>query len=443
MSLANILTIVLSIIIECCILIYYSNSVMTYRYSRFKSNAGIIIGHILYCALCFLGIPPLNIISFIVINFAVLYIGFSENIGSLILKTTILTILMMFGELLASFFYKVDLAHSFYQYVNIIEETVFTLASKLIYYISVIMLKHISVRKIEKDSPDNMLYFLALPFSTLILLGCVGRICSKLDADNAIRLSIAMLVLIVSNYIVYIAYDKVIDKMSKINQLQEIDNKEKLDYVSYQLMKEKFAELRVMVHDFEKYYNAIEARLNDNQAEVHTLLHDLKNKNKEYLLVEYTNNKALNILLSQKLELCNRENIDFQTYIQDLDLSFINEMDIISIFANLIDNAVESCRQSKQKKIYLSIYAVNNAYIVIRIDNNSDMAPAVRNGILHTRKQDSDRHGIGMISVKQGLKHYNGSLKWAYNKDTKIFTTTAMINYFALSQKNVTNSVDF
>lgn len=52
-------------------------------------------------------------------------------------------------------------------------------------------------------------------------------------------------------------------------------------------------------------------------------------------------------------------------------MSFIKELDVVSIFANLIDNAFESCELSKEKKMYLSINIFNESYLAIRMDNSS------------------------------------------------------------------------
>lgn len=441
LSLINILVTESTGVMESLILIYYTSSVMDYKSSRLKSNIIIILGCLIQSTMCFLGNPTLNILSNIIIVFLVLYLGFSENVVSIILKTVILIGLLMFGELLPALFFKWDINESIYSSgISAMENIIFTFSSKLIYFISVIMMKRVTVRRNTEYLPHNMIYFLVLPISTIFLLGCLGRMCSELTTRHAMLLSLAALAIILSNFVVYIVYDKMIDNFVKINKLQKISYKEQLDYSGYKLIKEKYDDLKIMVHDFDKYYKNIEGMLSDNQSEALSLINQLKNKNKEFLLVEYTNNKALNILLSQKMKQCNTENIDFQIYIQDVDLSFIDEMDIVAMFANLIDNAIESCRQSQNKKIFLSIYTMNDAYIVVRVDNGCDHEPIINNGLLRTRKQNQEQHGIGMVSIKKTLNNYNGRLKWEYNKDTGIFSTTAIINYYTLTKKTLTNS---
>lgn len=434
MTLIDILTTILSVMIEGLVLAYYSRSIMTYRYTQTQSNAVIAVGYILYGVICGMEIPALNLLGFIVITFAVLRMGFSEGLWDAAVKTLILTALMMSGELIVALVFRLDLNDSYYHSVTLVGDFIFVMASKLIYCILVLMFKNISIKHGRTYRLKHWICIVALPVATLILLGCLGNICSVLSVKLAMILSLAVVLLILSDFAVYIIYDMTIDGLIKSEELESVRHKEELDYESYTLIKEKYSELKLLVHNFEKYCQNIEGMLNNDQLEALSLVKDIENKSKEFLLVEYTNNKALNILLSQKMEQCNKLKIDFRIHIKDMDLSFFNESDIVAIFANLVDNAIESCQESANKQILLSIYTMNDAYIVIRVDNSADNEPVIRNGMLQSRKKDNEIHGLGVISVKEALKRYNGHLRWSYDKDTKRFNTIIMISRYSNSE---------
>lgn len=428
MTLTDILSTILSVAMECFILIYYSNSVMNYKHSRLRSNFIIAIGYIIYCGICLLEIQALNIAGFVIITFCVIQLGYKDGIGSTAIRTVVLTILMMFGEFIVALIMKIDINEDYYSVITVSESYIHTLGSKLVYFISVVMLKRLSVRRKEEYDSKIMLYLLVLPASTFIFMYFYGRILSELIPHDAGVISIIATMLIISNFVVYAVCDKIIDNGIKIRQLQDISSKNELDHKSYQLIKEKYEDLRIIAHDFNKYCNNIEALLTVDQNEALTQLQHIKNKNKDLLLVEYTNNKALNLLLSQKIRECNKVEVDFQICIQEIDLSFIKEPDVVSIFANLIDNAIESCISSENKKIFLDLYTMNDSYIVIRVDNSADIEPVIHNGMLNTRKKNKEQHGIGMTSITKALNNYQGKLRWSYDKDTRVFTTMALIN---------------
>lgn len=419
------------IAIECFVLLYYTNSVMTYKHSRFESNLCIVIGYALYCCLCFLGRPLLNVLGFIAVNFLVLYIGFAENVLNIILKVIVITVFMMFAELVTSFVLGVEIIDE-PNYVNIAQDLLFTLMSKTSYFILVVMLKHYTVSRNSGNKFYEMFWLLPLPIFTFVFFLMFNHVKRGLKYETNIAFMVMCFILIVSNFAAYLVCDRIIDKNIQIKRLREIESKNKTDFESYRLIKEKYDELRIMVHDFNKYCANIEAMLSTDQTEALSLIHKIEDKNKEFLLVEYTNNKALNILLSQKMKECNTGGIEFQIYIQDIDISFISEADIVAIFANLLDNAIESCKLSENKKIFLSIYDMNSAFVVIRVDNSADSEPTVEDGRLLTQKKDKAAHGIGVLSIKQALKNYDGKIRWSYDSDKRVFNTTIIINYQAI-----------
>ena len=80
-------------------------------------------------------------------------------------------------------------------------------------------------------------------------------------------------------------------------------------------------------------------------------------------------------------------------------MSFMTSSDTVSLFSNLINNAMESCTNSEKKEIYLNISRYNENYILITVENSADKKPIVINGYLRTHKSNKDLHGIGMNSI--------------------------------------------
>lgn len=428
----NDITTELCVLIECVSLILYSNGIMQYRESRAKSNLIIILGYIVIGALCLLYIPVLNIISFIAITFIVLYMGFAETPGRIVLNVIILTVFMMFTELIGEFILSVNITETPTAYFVFGQDMLYSLVSKTLYFVFVITLKRFSSNKNYSEKVAEVLWLLLLPICTCGFLYAFDNMRPNLNYEAEMLFLIISFMLIAANFIVYIVFDRIIDKNIQIKRLREIESKNKTDFESYRLIKDKYDELKIMVHDFNKYCANIEAMLSADQTEALSLIHKIKDKNKEFLLVEYTNNKALNILLSQKMKECSTGGIEFQIYIQDIDISFISEADIVAIFANLLDNAIESCKLSENKKIFLSIYDMNSAFVVIRVDNSADSEPTVEDGKLLTQKKDKAAHGIGVLSIKQALKNYDGKIRWSYDGDKRVFNTTIIIKYQAI-----------
>ena len=80
------------------------------------------------------------------------------------------------------------------------------------------------------------------------------------------------------------------------------------------------------------------------------------------------------------------------------------EIDKISLFTNIIDNAIRAAKESKQKRINLELFNEQNVY-EIKLVNSCDK-------IIH--KADSVYHGKGKQIVDDILKKYNGKIMNTY-----------------------------
>lgn len=426
----NYITKLIAIMIECGTMMYYCNSILPYKKSKEISLCVIIAGYAIYYFICLSRITWINIGGFIVINFLIILLGYKDTIGGTIFKIAIITGLMMFSELIASLLIDTELNNEFATVITIAEDIIFTFSSKLLYITAMIIFRHLSVNRNRRYQAREMIFLIVLPIATCLFLYLFNQISNTLSNKLEILFVVCSVLLIIANFAAYFVCEKIIDNHLQTEKLKQIEFKKEINEKSYQLIREKYNELKILVHDFDKYCNYIDKKFAVGQEDVQALTKKIKDKNKEFLIVEYTNNKALNILLSQKVKECNEKQIDFQIYSQNVDLLFIEESNVIAIFGNLIDNAIESCMGSESKKMFLQIKIMNDKVLVITIENSADKGPIIENGKLKTKKEDKDNHGVGMLSVKQALNNYNGKLKWEYDEDKRIFVVTILIGLY-------------
>lgn len=421
---------VFAMLIEGFLLLYYTNSALEYRYSRLHSNSILVVGYVIYSFVCVIfEISLINLIGFLVVVAAAFFLGFKGSFWGSIFKAFLFMAFMMIGELTAAVVVNGSFSNNFSQNITFAQAVCFTAVSKLIFFICTVLLKRLDLdKKHQCSSLKDLILLTILPASTCLLLYIFSNVTSTPSYSESLYLVAISVILLITNFIVYIVYDLLADKRLKIEQLQSIARKKETDYNSYRLVCEKYDELKIMVHDFNKYCSNIESLIGENNSEALAQLKSLKNMNKEFLLVEYTKNRALNVILSQKMAKCNKLGLDFKVYAQDIDISFISEADTVAIFANLLDNAIESAEKSKDKKIILNIYIVNNAYVVIKTENSCDSAPKIESGKLITSKTDRKLHGIGMTSIERTLKSYGGSMRWSYDSEHHTFTNMILID---------------
>ena len=247
----------------------------------------------------------------------------------------------------------------------------------------------------------------------------------RIIPDNTIAMTLVCFILIIMNIIIFAINQKLMIMETEKAELEAQQLKEKFDYDEYMMLKENNQQASILNHDFKEHIGALSSLIGADNETSQEYIKSICGKFSQPKFIEYSDNKILNVLLSKKKEEC--ENIQFLIDPIRAELSFFNDMDIVTIFSNLINNAMESCAHSSEKKIYLNIHTENQNFIVIKIENTSDIEPIVINGRLKTHKDNAKLHGIGMNSISRALSAYNGSLDWKYNKEQKIFSTTIII----------------
>ena len=97
------------------------------------------------------------------------------------------------------------------------------------------------------------------------------------------------------------------------------------------------------------------------------------------------------------------------------------------MLSNILDNAVEAVKESKIKKIDLSINKANG-FDMLTCVNSSDIKPHSVAGTLKTTKDNKRFHGIGVKSIKRIVGKYKGSYDWEYDSEKHEFLTYIMFN---------------
>ena len=125
-----------------------------------------------------------------------------------------------------------------------------------------------------------------------------------------------------------------------------------------------------------------------------------------------TGNEALDVILTEKSLICEKNGITLTCMADGRVLRGIDATDLYSIFGNLLDNAIESVRQlqsPEQRIIGLSIQNMGNLAL-IHAENYFDHPIQMENGIPETTKDDPHFHGFGIRSIQLLAEKYGGTL---------------------------------
>ena len=140
-----------------------------------------------------------------------------------------------------------------------------------------------------------------------------------------------------------------------------------------------------------------------------------------------TGDEMLDLIISMKADKMDEMNIKFTLDgVTDGGLN-IKPMDMCSIFANALDNAIEAASKCEDPEVTFNIKRTDK-FFVIKITNSA--AKKIDVGKLlatngYTSKSDKDHHGFGLMNVRRAVEDYDGILK-AESED-KSFTLSIML----------------
>lgn len=207
-------------------------------------------------------------------------------------------------------------------------------------------------------------------------------------------------------------FENFLNVKKKNDEIEKLKYKNQMQYAYY---KEKLIEdekLKQIYHDLKNHMIVIQSGAsNERKQYVENLLQRV---------VEYDDwivsgcNVLDAILYAKKAETKSLEINMKVIIVKDLsDINFVDEIDLCSIFGNLLDNAIEGCQRVSEtivRKIVINIDIVNSFFVMV-IENSFNAESVQKsNNIFTTSKQDKLLHGIGIQSVKAAIEKYDGHL---------------------------------
>ncbi|OUP39130.1 ATP-binding protein [Olsenella sp. An188] len=220
-----------------------------------------------------------------------------------------------------------------------------------------------------------------------------------------------------------------------------------LQYANFQaaLMGRERAATEQMLREGARHWDLSHELIENVNRSVHDLKHALRaleqlpaeqregfvNETSEYIRryesLVYSENEALNTLLSEKALLCENRGISFSCVVGSVDLGFISMPDLYVLLGNTIDNAIEAVQRlsdSARRAITLQVQG-RAGLVLITCDNPFEGELRMRGGLPLTSKADASRHGFGLKSIRLIAEKYDGVLD--VSTDGGVFTVQISI----------------
>lgn len=211
----------------------------------------------------------------------------------------------------------------------------------------------------------------------------------------------------------------------KVLEVEQLAQRFELRYVKRSTQAQ--ADIKRVHHDMKNHLLAIRGL--DHHQEVSAYVDGLLHEMADYDSCVSTGLPALDAFLSEKLCQARLEQVQFNVCLDLRELDFIAYADLISLFGNAVDNALEAVRSlppEAERVILLKSSRFANAVILSFGNPYAGELRREGNRFL-TSKGDRSRHGIGLSSITRAVERYGGSVDAVVGTEENWFELTILI----------------
>ena len=264
-------------------------------------------------------------------------------------------------------------------------------------FFALLWLKQVKETKIKRR---QALAILILPVFSLFYFISLMEMSEIYVQLKDIRLLLAnILSLVLLNFYFLYLWGHFLRSKDLEKRLELFQTQSSLQYRHYEQLEEKYKESRKAIHDMKNHLSAIQHLYQEDAHPaagqyMDDLYHMLNKFGEKY----YSSNRMLNIICNDKFSFARQKGIAVSVEIGDVDFSEMKDIDITTIFANILDNAIEAAQMTAFPYIELKIQEIQT-FRVVRL-TNSAVPEQKKNGHM----------GLGLENVRHTVEKYAGTI---------------------------------
>ncbi len=294
--------------------------------------------------------------------------------------------------------------------------------------------------KLEVNGDDKFCwYLLVMPLASLEILISYTYMEFPKTGFIAFIMCCAAFLLYFSNAAIFVILEKFTQVMNQNKLMQLSSLKIDMESTNYKNIDKANFIYRRHLHDMHTYFNQFRnLAIRGEDRIIIRIIDELEGKlQAEESDIIYSGDAVVNGLLAEYRGRARELGAEMEISLENhLYLGFISDGDKISMFGNLLLNAleaVEKCRDG-ERRIDVGMYMGNAYFLVFRVENsyaagNSGPKDAYGpEGGLMTTKKDAGNHGLGIKIVEELAQKYGGTLEIKTHE--AVFVATLMVSSY-------------
>ncbi|MBD5452555.1 MAG: GHKL domain-containing protein [Lachnospiraceae bacterium] len=300
---------------------------------------------------------------------------------------------------------------------------VILLAKAVVFLCILAIRKRLRGKSMDLLSDTDWIRLMIFPiFTIIIVMVLVSAIRYMETSEQIMLLSVGSFGMLGMNIMVFYIIRDVAERKEQIYESRifriQAENRAQM----YRSISEGFDRQKRKTHEYKNHIICMQALLEEKQYE----------KLENYIKRIYggldgdgnsidTNNVIVNAVLNTKYREAQEAGIVFALRINDLSGLGMKDEDVVTVLCNLLDNAIEACRECDGKKIIKLKFVIEDGMVKIGVRNTFQTPVVYEHGEIKTTKTfQKEEHGTGIKNIIEVIEKYGGSYV-INNKDGEFY----------------------
>lgn len=309
----------------------------------------------------------------------------------------------------------------------VIQKDLYRFVGVVVIQIVLFYLTRFMIKRTKKDSTYSLKWnewfvLLIIPVISIFTMSFVSLIIinieDQLSPMQHIFSILSILGILMTNSLVYVLYVNMQKDHAKQLEYSILQQAFKSQEKSVEETKILYQSVRSIRHDLKQHFQVALTMLHSgkiNEAVDYmekyndTVLDGISNK-------VFCDNDVVNYIINSKSKICSDRHIKIYIYIAN-EIPEFSDLDLCVLLGNALDNAIEGVSGEGNNEIYLELRNVDN-FFMISVKNTITNSVLEYNPNLISTKNEKEVHGLGILSMKEVVQKYNGSIEF-YESDNK------------------------
>ncbi|MBR2883432.1 MAG: GHKL domain-containing protein [Clostridia bacterium] len=260
--------------------------------------------------------------------------------------------------------------------------------------------------------PITQFGFIAVLITLMNSIGIIADSYRGVSAQNtSIIVSVLLIFALIADMIFLDVTHKAAENFKNKERLKTLESEAKMNYKYYEELQENADKMRKYRHDtnniIQSIYSILESPDKTDSAEALKLAKTLEKEINSINISRYCSNTIVNAVLSDKEKVFSNSGIICNFNVNIPQNISISGFDLCRVFSNMLDNALEACRNSNGKTVCIDASIIDE-YLYIKMKNPVAESMKVENkdrgNGLEIMKQITDKYdGETIITVEKGI----------------------------------------